>query len=76
MKIIQAVGVTTHRVKGVKLSLKNLESTVNQSNQKYTPVLYDYYIRIPPIGRVILLKIVNLKDGEYGILTTIEIYED
>ena len=52
-----------------------LELMVEQANSSYIPVGIMHDPRIPPVGRIISAKLVQLEDGEYAVEGVRQIFE-
>ena len=77
MKTKQALLATTHiDLQLDKLTLQALEGMARQVSQQYLPLTVEHDIRWPPIGRIVSAEVVELDDGEYGLLATLEEFED
>jgi len=68
--------VTSHKdLHGDILSLEALESLASQIGERYLPINVDHDVRTPPVGRVTKAEVIKLKDGEWGVLGTGELFE-
>lgn len=75
MKRLQGILVTTHLLPdGTRFTREDLERQVDSAREYYIPVNIEHDIRIPPVGRVIDVSVVQLEDGEYALMGTTELF--
>lgn len=71
-RLIATTHVDQHRE---RIAFEALESMVDQARERYIPVVLDHDPRFPPLGRTIKNELVELPDGEHGIVATWQIFE-
>src|SRR5208283_1885839 len=57
------------------ISKEALEQLANRMNKQYTLINIEHDPRIPPVGRFISARLVELTDGEYGVDGVGELFE-
>lgn len=57
------------------MPVETLETMVEQVNRQYIPMGIEHDPRIPPQGRLVSAKVVQLEDGKYGVEGIGEIFE-
>lgn len=76
MKRIQMIMATSHVDRhGDMIHPKALKDAVRQIKEKYLPYNIEHDIRRPPIGRIVSAKVIKLKDGQYALIATAELFE-
>ena len=77
MRIIESLAATTHEDRhGDRLTRDSLEGMARQHNEQYIPVMFNHDPRIPPLGRVVRAEVVELPDGEFGLRTVMELFDE
>lgn len=77
MEYLVGILATTHKdLEGDKLPKEALEEFVMQANQNIILNNVEHDPRIPPIGRLISAKLVELDDGEFAIEGITEIFDN
>jgi hypothetical protein len=76
MNILRGIVATTHIDRHFeRLSLNALKSMEEQTNSSFIPFMVEHDPRIPPRGRTVSAKVIRLDDGEYGLETITEEFE-
>jgi len=57
------------------MPVETLEAMVEQVNKQYIPMGIEHDPRIPPLGRLVSARVLQLEDGEYGVEGIGEIFE-
>lgn len=70
--ILASTHIDTH---GDLFTLEALEKAAIQSEQQFLPVNFNHDPRIPPLGRMVKAEVVQLPDGEHGLVAHSEIFE-
>ena len=60
---------------GDRLTLEALEKAAAQSERQLLPVNFNHDPRIPPLGRMVKVEVVQLPDGEHALVAHSEISE-
>jgi len=76
MKIVESVIATTHVDRhGDCCSREALEDAAAQARSAFIPMIFNHDPRIPPLGRTVDAQVRQLADGEYALVTILEVFE-
>jgi hypothetical protein len=77
MKTVEAIIATTHLdLHNERFTRGALQSMAAQARGVYIPAMVEHDIRRPVIGRTVSTRVVQLPDGEYGLLATSEMFDE
>ena len=77
MQNIQAILATTRLdLHHERFAVTALRSMADQAQDHYIPMMVEHDIRRPTTGRIVTTEVVELGDGEYGLLATAELFDE